>query len=353
MAEGQVTDQSPIINRPYAEPARHWHFEEGSAPVVRGGRRASGYLPPGGEGELAITGDLVHLDLVNDLRGRVRRWREEGYPAATAVTRDLLDRWFDPDREAGTRPFFAQQEALETVVFLAEAPADRRVGVSIPMTEAYQRWAVKMATGTGKTLVLAMVVSWAVLKKAASPTDTRSDAALVVCPNLTVKERLSGLDPHRVPNEYETFGLIPPNLAGLMGQARVMVTNWHAMAPETDPRRSVLRRGEESDAAFCRRVIEPQLGSTGSWSSTTRPTTPTATALRPPAGGRRRTRPSGPRCGSTAWPASTGTARCCAASTSRPPPPPCTCPAPATPLGRPSSGLCRTSPWSTPSNRGW
>lgn len=261
MAEGQVTDQSPIINQPYAEPARHWHFEEGSAPVVREGRRASGYLPPGGEGELAITGDLVHLDLVNDLRGRVRRWREEGYPAATAVTRDLLDRWFDPDREAGTRPFFAQQEALETVVFLAEAPADRRVGVSIPMTEAYQRWAVKMATGTGKTLVMAMVVSWSVLNKAASPTDTRfADAALVVCPNLTVKERLSGLDPHRVPNEYETFGLIPPNLAGLMGQARVMVTNWHAMAPETDPRRSVLRRGEESDAAFCRRVIEAQLG---------------------------------------------------------------------------------------------
>ena len=79
------------------------------------------------------------------------------------------------------------------MVFLTEAPADRRVGISIPRFEAYERWTVKMATGYGKTLVMAMVIAWSVLNKAAAPTDPRfSDAVLVVYPNLTVKDRLCG-----------------------------------------------------------------------------------------------------------------------------------------------------------------
>jgi type III restriction enzyme len=262
LTEAQVVDRSPIINDPYREPQQYWHFAEGKLPEVMPGRRTAGYLPPGGEdGQLTITADLVPLPVVNDLRDRVRAWRADGYPGVTPVTRDLLDRWFDEDREPGLRPFFAQQEAFETIVFLTEAPPDRRVGIDIPRVEAYERWAVKMATGTGKTLVMAMTIAWSTLNKAISRGDTRfADAVLVVCPNLTVKERLADLDPHRSVSEYKSFGLIPPNLSALMGQGRVMVTNWHALAPETDPRRSVLRRGAESDAAFCRRVIEPFIG---------------------------------------------------------------------------------------------
>jgi type III restriction enzyme len=259
--EAQVVDQSPIINDPFVEPSKYWHFEHGELPQVREGRRISGWLPPSRDGELSITGDLVPLDLVNDLRARVRLWREENYVGSTTVTRDLFDRWFDEDREPGVRPFFAQREAIETIVFLSEAPSDRRVGLTIPMTEAYERWAVKMATGTGKTLVMAMVITWSVLNKAVNRQDPRfADAVLVVCPNLTVKERLASLNPHRPTNEYLAFGLVPPNLSSLMGQGCVMVTNWHALAPATDPKRSVMRRGPESDAAFCRRVIEPALG---------------------------------------------------------------------------------------------
>jgi len=259
--ENQVVDASPIINDPYHEPTRHWHFEPGRLPEIREGRRASGYLPAGGNTQLSITDELVQLDLVNDIRDRVRRWRQDDYPGATSVTRDLLDRWFDEQREAGLRPFFAQREALETLVFLTEAPPDRRVGVQIPQTEAYVRWAVKMATGSGKTLVMAMTIAWSVLNKAASPQDPRfSEAVLVICPNLTVKERLAGLDPHAAQNEYQAFDLIPPQFQRLLGQARVLVVNWHALAPETDPKHGVVRRGPESDAAFCRRVIEPSLG---------------------------------------------------------------------------------------------
>ncbi len=90
--QGQVVDQSPIINDPYREPEYHWEFGEGE-PRKRAGRRPSGYLPPGaGAGQLAIISEVVPLDLVNDLRDRVRQWREDGYPGTTAVTKDLLDR---------------------------------------------------------------------------------------------------------------------------------------------------------------------------------------------------------------------------------------------------------------------
>ena len=262
MAEGQVTDRNPIVNHPYAEPVCHWQFGEGEPELVDG-RRPSGYLPGSDtkSGELSVTGDVVPLDLVNDLRERVGRWRAENYVGATAVTRDLFDRWFDEEREPGTRPFYAQQEAVETIVFLTEAPADRRVGIDVPRTEAFERWALKMATGTGKTLVMAMLIAWSALNKAANAQDTRfADAVLVICPNLTVKERLAELDPHATVNAYRSFDLIPPGLSALLGQARVLITNWHQLSPATDPKRSVQRLGDESAAAFCRRVIEPALG---------------------------------------------------------------------------------------------
>lgn len=258
---GQVTEQNPIINNPYEEPALHWEFGEGE-PLVADGRRPSGYLPPVmKEGQLQITDQLILMEQVNHIRQRVKEWRESGYPGATSLTQELFDRWFDPDREPGTRPFFAQREAIETIAFLTEAPPDRLVGISVPKFEAYERWAVKLATGAGKTLVMAMVIAWSGLNKAANRQDTRfADSFLVVCPNLTVKQRLSGIEGLLLSeplNAYRAFDLIPGNLSGLFGQVRVMVTNWHALAEETDPKRSVLRRGPEGDAAFCRRVLRP------------------------------------------------------------------------------------------------
>src|SRR6266540_2575020 len=255
--EGQVTELNPIINGPFEEPALHWEFGEGE-PVKVEGRRPSGYLPPvSKDGQLQITDQLI-------LRERVKDWRDAGYPGATTLTQELFDRWFDPDRDSGTRPFFAQREAIETLAFLTEAPPDRLVGIALPRFEAYDRWAVKLATGGGKTLVMAMVIAWSGLNKAANRQDTRfSDAFLVVCPNLTVKERLSGIDglvSSAPQSAFRNFDLIPPNLSGLFGQVRVMITNWHQLSEETDPPRSVLRRGPESDAAFCRRVLE-DLGS--------------------------------------------------------------------------------------------
>lgn len=257
---GQVIEGNPIINDAYSEPTRHWHFS-GVTPEVRHGRRTAGYLAPAPDGELRITDEIIALDVVNDLRNRVRQWRSDGYPGVTNVTRDLFRHWFDDERKAtSTRPFFCQQEAVETVVFLAEAPAHLKVGVDVPASgEAYTRWAIKMATGTGKTTVMALLTAWSGLNKVAHRSDTRfTEQILVVCPNLTVRDRLAGsggLDPRHPESVYVQFDLIPPQFSTLLGQVKVQVANWHQLAPKEDPKRSVVKRGRESDAAFCRRVL--------------------------------------------------------------------------------------------------
>jgi type III restriction enzyme len=254
---GQVTEANPIINNAFSEPEWHWEFGAG-APRKARGRRTAGYIPPMlKSGQLQITDELVAMELVNRIRERVRDWRNDDYAGATQVTRDLFNRWFDPEQER--RPFFAQQEAMETIAWLTEGPEDRKVGIAIPSVEAYDRRAIKLATGAGKTLVMSMTIAWSGLNKVANPRDARfADAFLVVCPNLTVRERLSGLDglvPSHEGSAYQRFSLIPGQYAGLFGQLRVVVTNWHALADQRPPTRSVLKLGVESDAAFSRRVL--------------------------------------------------------------------------------------------------
>ncbi|MGE3446671.1 MAG: DEAD/DEAH box helicase [Microbacteriaceae bacterium] len=191
----------------------------------------------------------------------MRDWRRDGYPGATLTTRELFRHWFDDERiEAHTRPFFCQQESVETIVFLAEAPDHLKVGIDVPSSgEAYTRWAIKMATGTGKTTVMALLIAWSGLNRITATQDTRfTDQVLVVAPNLTVRDRLSGaggLDPRHDESLFIEFDLIPPQYAGLLGQVKVQIINWNKLDTKEDPKRSVVRRGRESDAAFCRRVL--------------------------------------------------------------------------------------------------
>ena len=257
---GQVIEGNPIVNNAYTEPGQHWKFGTG-APELTQGRRLAGYLAPSPDGQLKITDEITPLELVNDLRGRVRDWREAGYPGATLVTRDLFRHWFDDQRILSqNRPFFCQQEAVETVVFLTEAPEDRKVGIKVPASgESYTRWAVKMATGTGKTTVMALLIAWSGLNKVASRSDTRfTNQVLVVAPNITVRDRLAGaggVDPKNPESLYTGFDLIPPQYSALLGQVQVQISNWHQLSEYEDPKRSVVKRGRESDAAFCRRVL--------------------------------------------------------------------------------------------------
>jgi type III restriction enzyme len=253
---------NPIVNSPFEEPTRYWDFREGQ-PVLAEGRRPAGYyLRPRLRGEQAslLEEEFVPLDLVNVIRDRVRAWRARDYPGITPLTRQLLQHWSNPDRER--RLFFCQLEAAETLIWLIEAPPSEKQGIEIPHDDGLTRYASKMATGSGKTVVMGMVIAWQVLNKLAKPQDRRfSDAVLLVCPNLTIRERLQVLLPWKERNYYIQFNLIPPGLMEKLQQGKFEVTNWHVFQPEDDSRtRSVVKRGPEGDSAFCRRVLK-DLGS--------------------------------------------------------------------------------------------
>ncbi|NPV14009.1 DEAD/DEAH box helicase family protein [candidate division WOR-3 bacterium] len=249
---------NPIINSPFKEPNMWWAYEEGQ-PVLRLGRRPAGYyLKPRTRGEQValFEEEFVELTMVNTIRERVKAWRERNYPGVTNITRQLLNYWHNPERER--KIFFCQLEAVETLIWLIEGPPADRQGIDIPKDNELVRYACKMATGSGKTVVMGMVIAWQVLNKLINPQDRRfSDAVLILCPNLTIRERLQVLLPAHKQNYYVRFDLLPPGLFPRLNQGRFFVTNWHTLLPVDDSRsKSVVQRGVESDTAFCRRVLK-------------------------------------------------------------------------------------------------
>lgn len=249
---------NPILNSPFEEPTRYWAYEEGQ-PVLKEGRRPAGYyLRPRTRGPQTalLEEEFVPMELVNIIRERVRKWRERGYPGVTPLTRQLLNHWNHPERER--KLFFCQREAVETLIWLMEAPPAEKQGIEIPKDNELVRYACKMATGSGKTIVMSMVIAWQVLNKLANPQDRRfSDAVLLVCPNLTIKERLQVLLPWKPGNYYEKFDIIPPGMLERLQQGRFQITNWHLFQLKDDSRsRSVVQRGVESGTAFCRRILK-------------------------------------------------------------------------------------------------
>lgn len=245
-----------IINDAYVEPAQHLNLlrRVASEPELIEGRRSSGYYRPDATGA-EVFEELV---AVNRLRDRLRAWREGGYTGVTRVTRQLLTQWNRADRE-GRRQFFCQREAAEAIIWLTEGPEDERTNLAFQAPDPFTRYCCKLATGAGKTTVMAMLIAWSALNRLTSPRDPRfSDAVLVVGPNLTVRERLQELLPSHAENTYKTMGLLPEttDFAQLLTRARVQIVNWHKLAVEDDTgTRGVLQRGEETDGAFARRVL--------------------------------------------------------------------------------------------------
>jgi type III restriction enzyme len=249
---------NPIVNSPFEEPARYWAYEE-RQPVLKEGRRPAGYYLKSrtrGPQTSLLEEEFVPLELVNTIRERVKAWRERGYPGVTPITRQLLNHWNNPERER--KLFFCQREATETLIWLVEASPAEKQGIVIPKDNGLTRYACKMATGSGKTVVMGMVIAWQVLNKLANPQDRRfSDAVLLVCPNLTIRERLQVLLPWKPGNYYEKFDLLPRGMMERLQQGRFQITNWHLFQPRDDSRsKSVVQRGVESDTAFCRRVLK-------------------------------------------------------------------------------------------------
>lgn len=253
-----------IINSPFVEPKRHWQYHrELQRFSLKEGRRLAGYVIASETSRsFDDPGRFIAIELVNQIRPRVKAWCEGGHAGVTGITRRLLEHWDDSEqRDSSKQFFFCGLEAIETLIWLTEAPAAERVGIVIPSDGgAFQRLCCKMATGSGKTVVMAMLIAWQVLNKVTYPQDDRfSKYVFVVAPGLTVKSRLQVLQPSEPGNYYDEFGVVPAGLREQLRQGRVLVRNWHVLNWETDEklkkRRSVDKRGAKSDEAYVREVL--------------------------------------------------------------------------------------------------
>src|SRR5262245_27081073 len=239
---------TPILNNPFEPPKEHWKIERDRPAARMPGRRRAGYFykppkAPTGEEEQTGAGEWRELELVNLIRERMLKWQGEGRPGVTRTTAELIDYWRRDGRER--RLFFAQLEAAETIIFLKEARADFLQGISVPPDEpsedreaegfkAFHRLCCKMATGSGKSTVMAMLAAWSILNKMASRNDGRfSDTVLAVCPNVTIRNRLQEIDPRLGPASlYRTRDLVPERLMPDLQQGRVIIWNWHVFEPQ-------------------------------------------------------------------------------------------------------------------------
>lgn len=258
----------PVLNRPHEEPSRHWRLAEDNTSTgeVIDGRRLSQALvivpkERGAQLRMQVTAGEQN-EAVNRIRDAVAGWRAENYPGATAASRRLMLHWRSEANDP--RLFFAQVEAVETLIWLTEANAARypTLGeVRRGLAEADRdynagiaRLAVRMATGSGKTAVMGMVIAWHAVNAAASQ---RRDGRYTTCflaitPGHTVRERLSVLDPARPENVYDEMRLLPEGLRGVLGSVKVRVLNFQAFqrrdrlgAASSDAKR-LLRAGRKT-----------------------------------------------------------------------------------------------------------
>jgi type III restriction enzyme len=251
-----MTTKSLIINSPYERPGRWWEDYQGQLRPQEG-RRPAGYeiFDP-----RANTKRTEELTLVNNIRERVDEWREQGYPGVTNITRQLLEHWHDAS--ARQYPFFfCQLEAIETLIWWVEAPSNAKQGINIQGDGGpFERICNKMATGSGKTTVMSMIITWQVLNAATFPKETKrfSKAIFIVAPGITVKDRLQVLLPGHTDNVYDQFNLCPTSaLRNRLNQAVILIENWHTLMPLKEPTRSVVKKGQESDKAYVKRVLGP------------------------------------------------------------------------------------------------
>ncbi len=233
--------ENPIVNSPYREPSRHFVFDrDGITDEVAERRRPSAYFVPAvRQLELATEWTLDRIREnreINEIRARVERWRRRGHPDVTPTTRTLLEHWNDPERDNPV--LFCQREAAETSIYIAEAaPRSGDVwirnlleAVNAEHNNGLPRLALKMATGSGKTVVMAMLIAWQALNKVANPRDARfARHFLVVTPGITIRDRLRVLRPDHPESYYRLRDLVPADLYGWLGQARMVITNFHAL----------------------------------------------------------------------------------------------------------------------------
>ena len=243
----KVNIDNPVINSPFEEPQRHFKFNaRGITEEIADGRRRSEYFMPFPKPKKQSQGtpilpEILDRELreanpfINSMRTQVTAWRNSGYPGVTPTTRRLLAHWNNPANEP--RLFFCQREAVETAIYLNECDNKQRndsfykqlVQANAEANPDILRIAFKMATGSGKTVVMAMLIVYHTLNKIANPQKSRfADAFLIVTPGVTIRDRLQVLYPENPENDYQKMNLLPHGDYDALCQAKIVITNYHA-----------------------------------------------------------------------------------------------------------------------------
>ena len=254
--------EHPILNSPYEYPKRHWELDASGQPTQRiiEKRRRAEFITPipkprkrkgaaeqrqfvfdEGKGLSTEKQQYDPTSIINQIRQRVDQWRSLPNPNQWQVTPEtarLLQHWRH-HQFSSLRPFFCQVEAVETAIWLIEvAPQAGSAGkffieqlanANHDANPGLMRFALKLATGAGKTTVMAMLIAWQTINTVRRPQSKKfTRGFLVVTPGLTIKDRLRVLQPNDPDSYYASRELVPADMLDDVKRAKIVITNYHA-----------------------------------------------------------------------------------------------------------------------------
>lgn len=234
-----------IICSPYEAPTQYYQYDsDQNIYHKRDGRRPSGYQSMNENGVYGMHHEIKN---VNRIRRLVDEWRDNNYPGTTKTTRTLLYHWRYREEN---QLFFCQIEAIETIIYATEH--QEIIDKIIQEDDGpFKRYCTKMATGTGKTIVMGMLIALQALN--AGSNYTRN--ILVVTPNLTVKDRLQVLKPGDANNIYDEFDLVPKSMRSALGGIHITITNFQQLTPKQASVRSVAKLGKQGPKSFAASIV--------------------------------------------------------------------------------------------------
>ena len=254
--------ERPVLNSPYEYPMQHWELDDDGQPTQRiiESRRIAEFITPipkprrrrGAAVQQAmvidegkgLSGEDQQYDPtsnINELRRHVDQWRSLPNPKdwhVTPETQRLLLHWRHHQFN-DIRPFFCQIEAVEAAIWLTEvAPSmgadgrrllDHLANANHEANPELMRLALKMATGAGKTTVMAMLIAWQTINAVRHPNSKRfTRGFLVVTPGVTIRDRLRVLQRNDPDSYYQSRELVPSDMLGDLDRAKIVITNYHA-----------------------------------------------------------------------------------------------------------------------------
>lgn len=253
--------ERPILNSPYEYPANHWELDKSGQPTQKivNARRKAEFITPiprpskrkGPVEQAAMDlgtsigadGDAQRYDptpIINNLRNHVDEWRKLKDPNSWGVTPEtarLLQHWRHHNFSE-IRPFFCQVEAVEVAIWLTEVAPKLKVGKQFldhldsannDANPGLMRLALKLATGAGKTTVMAMLIAWQTINATRRPNSKKyTRGFLIVAPGLTIKDRLRVLLPNDLDSYYASRELVPHDMLPDLERAKIVITNYHA-----------------------------------------------------------------------------------------------------------------------------